>query len=152
MDQLFPTQKRACATWLSATLMTGSAMSLVAFFGGSGEAIAESNGEVRQSLLPGYDGGLVYTSFRDTSSVLHRVGGVVAMAGGGALVYMMFDVNRPSLRMLATAPVLFAMGVWFVVFGYPRDVDGMAPAWWRAGLALAAAVALVVTLTLWSSP
>jgi hypothetical protein len=57
--------------------------------------------------------------------------------------YWMLRDGFGSIKFLAVAALVAALGLWQLVFGVPKRVDGMTPAWWRIGL-LATAIGFVL--------
>jgi hypothetical protein len=74
--------------------------------------------------------------------------GVVALIASGALTYVYLSTGFITGRLLLLIPLLGALGLWFVAFGYPRRADGLAPGWWRLGLAVTAVASIAATFWL----
>jgi hypothetical protein len=76
----------------------------------------------------------------------HRIQGGLALFASGGLAYMCLTTHKVDVKLVYIVPVLAAIGLWMVVFGYPKRSDGLAPAWWRLGLVATAVVFLAATI------
>jgi len=84
---------------------------------------------------------------RDRAPVLHRGGGALAVAAGVVLLYISIGEHTYAAKGVGAGAFIIALGAWMVIFGYPRNAEGLAPVWWRAGLVLTAIIVLLATVS-----